>query len=206
MLSLLTQNPMLFIMVVGALVISLSFHEFAHAFVAVYLGDFTPKAFGRYTINPIAHLDPLGSMLLIIAGFGWGKPVPINPFNFKNPLRDQALVALAGPMANFVLATFVALLIKFTGVSGVLFAFMYLIVLYNLFLGFFNLIPFGPLDGFKVVQGFLPKNLAIQWTQMERYGIFILLLLILSHATGNFLAPLVNFMLTLFGLGVYSNF
>ena len=200
LLSLLSQDPREFILVVVALILSLSFHEFAHAFVADRLGDGTPRAMGRYTLNPLAHLDPVGSLFLLVAGFGWGKPVPINPFNFKNPLKHQAFVALAGPMSNFILAIIVALIIKFTGASGLIFTFLYLVVTFNLFLGFFNLIPFGPLDGFKIIQGFLPGDLAVQWAQMEKYGFIILLVLVITNATGNFLAPLVNSSLILLGL------
>ncbi len=200
LLSLLSQDPREFILVVVALILSLSFHEFAHAFVADRLGDGTPRAMGRYTLNPLAHLDPVGSLFLLVAGFGWGKPVPINPFNFKNPLKHQAFVALAGPMSNFILAIIVALIIKFTGASGLIFTFLYLVVKFNLFLGFFNLIPFGPLDGFKIIQGFLPGDLAVQWAQMEKYGFIILLVLVITNATGNFLAPLVNSSLILLGL------
>lgn len=201
MLNLLAESPVIFILVALALVVSISIHEFAHAFIADRLGDPTPRHLGRLTLNPLSHLDPIGSIMLIVAGFGWGKPVPINPFNLKNPIRGQALVALAGPVSNFILAATLAFVLNVIKINPgpVAGSFLYLVILYNLFLGFFNLIPFGPLDGFKIVQGFLPGNLAVQWAEMERFGILILLLLVFTNSSGRFLSPLVDFSLRALG-------
>ena len=200
MISLLTKDPLLFILVVVVMLISVSIHEFCHAFVAFKLGDPTAKYLKRLTLDPRAHIDPMGAICLLLFGFGWGKPVPFNPINLKNPRRDSALIALAGPSANFLLAIFMALVIRIIGSSGLISSFLYLGVFYNLFLGFFNLIPFGPLDGFKIVLGFLPNNLAIQWVQVESLGLYILLFLVITGSTSHILNPLVGFSLRLLGL------
>jgi Zn-dependent protease len=200
MISLLSQDPLLFVLVVVVMIISVSIHEFSHAFTAYKLGDPTAKYLKRLTLDPRAHIDPVGAIFLLLFGFGWGKPVPFNPINLKNPKRDSALIALAGPFSNFVLATFMAVLIKILGLGGLVGGFLYLGVFYNLFLGFFNLLPFGPLDGFKIVFGFLPHNLAIQWAQMESFGLYILLFLVISRSIGQILNPVVGFALKMLGL------
>lgn len=182
----------MFFLVAAALVISLSFHEFAHAFISNKLGDPTARILGRVTINPKAHLDPMGTLLLLFAGFGWGKPVPFNPMYLKNPKRDSALIAVAGPLSNVLLAIAAALLLRVVGSGGLLGGFLYLVIFYNLILGFFNLLPVNPLDGFKVVNGFLPEKLSEQWMQMAPYGVYLLLLLILTGSIGRFLLPLVQ--------------
>jgi len=104
LLELLFSNPLIFILVAAALILSISVHEFAHAYVADKLGDPTPRYLGRVTLNPKAHLDPIGTLLLVVAGFGWGKPVPFNPNNLSNPKRDAALISFAGPLSNFFMA------------------------------------------------------------------------------------------------------
>jgi Zn-dependent protease len=201
MLDLLFQNPLVFIFVGIALVISISIHEFAHAYVADKLGDPTARHFGRITLDPRAHLDPIGLLFLLIAGFGWGKPVPFNPINLSNPKRDSALIALAGPTSNIILAIALSFLFRFFESNFILSIFLYMVVFYNLILGFFNLIPAHPLDGFKVVYGILPHRLAIQWQQMESYGLIILAVLIFTHSTSKLIMPLVGFSLNLLGLG-----
>ena len=204
LISLLTTQPSVFILLAAALILSLTVHEFAHAFVSDKLGDPTAKSLGRVTLNPLAHLDPLGTALLLFAGFGWGKPVPFNPNYLKNPKRDAALISFAGPAANFILAAFFALTLKLLAGTGVLNdltgGFLYLTVFYNLVLGIFNLLPIHPLDGFKVVNGFLPERLSYQWLQMAPYGIFMLLLLILTNTTSKFISASVSFALSILGL------
>ncbi|HLC93622.1 MAG TPA: site-2 protease family protein [Patescibacteria group bacterium] len=200
LISYLFQNPLIFIFVSVALILSISIHEFAHAYSATKLGDPTAKAMGRVTLNPLAHLDPLGTALLLTAGFGWGKPVLFNPYYLKNPKRDAAVISFAGPFSNFLLAIVFAVLINLLTPNGALGGFLYLVVYYNLVLGFFNLIPLHPLDGFKVVNGFLPESLSIQWMQMAPYGIFVLLLLILSNTTGRLLGSFIDFALKLLSL------
>jgi Zn-dependent protease len=200
LLSLLFSQPLTFVLIAVALVLSLSFHEAAHAFVADRLGDPTAKMLGRLTLNPLAHLDPMGTFLLLFAGIGWGKPVPFNPTYLKNPKRDSALISFAGPFSNFLLAIIFAILFKLVGTTGIVGTFLYFMVLYNLLLGFFNLIPLHPLDGFKVVNGFLPESLSYQWLQIAPYGIWILLLLVLTNTSGRFLNFFVTFGLNLLGV------
>lgn len=201
LISLLLQNPLIFVVIAISLIFSLSFHEFAHAFAANKLGDSTAKSLGRLTINPLAHLDLVGTLMLLFAGIGWGKPVPFNPMYLKHPKRDGALIAVAGPSANFILATVAALLIHALGSSPIITSVLLIFITLNLSLGFFNLLPFNPLDGFKVVLGLLPNNLAIQWIQTQGWGIYILLLLILTRQTGAILEPLLNLSLRILGLG-----
>jgi Zn-dependent protease len=201
MISLLFTSPLLFITLVSALLLSLSLHELAHAFVAYKLGDPTAKMSGRLTFNPLAHLNPVGTLMLLFAGFGWAKPVPVNSQNLHNPKRDLAIISFAGPLSNFILASLSALLLHFVGFSGgILTGFLYYFAFYNVGLGLFNLFPVAPLDGFKVVSGILPRNLAYQWEQLAPYGIFILLFLILTNSLGRILFPLMGFVLGLFGL------
>ena len=200
LIGLLFQQPVVFFLVAAALVISISFHEFAHAKAADMLGDDTARLLGRLTLNPKAHLDPIGSVMLLFAGFGWGKPVPFNPINLHNPKRDSALIAFAGPMSNLVLAGTLSILVRFTGEESLIGAFLYLTIFYNIVLGVFNLIPVHPLDGFKVVGGMLPPNLYIQWMQFAPYGIYLLLILIVTGATDVVVRPLISVFLNLYGL------
>lgn len=201
--SLLLQNPLAFFLVAAALVVSLTFHEFSHAFAADKLGDPTARSLGRLTLDPRAHLDKWGTLMLIFAGIGWGRPVPFNPMYLKHPKRDSAIIALAGPCANFLLAGVLAgvyhLVSDFGGggglLGGLVTVFLYFTILYNLVLGFFNLIPIHPLDGFKVVNGLLPYELSLQWMQMAPYGMYLLLILILTQSIGKMVNPLVDFAL-----------
>ena len=201
LLSLLFQNPILFLLVAIALVISISLHEFAHAYMADRLGDSTARDMGRVTLNPLAHLDPLGTVLLLVAGFGWGKPVPFNPMYLKNPKRDAALISVAGPLSNFLLASGAAILFRLSSGAPLFSSFFYFVVFFNLILGFFNLIPLHPLDGFKVVYGLLSDDLAMQWGQIAPYGIYILLLLVVTRSLSMVLNPLVFWALGVLGVG-----
>lgn len=198
-LQLLASSPLLAITLVLVLVISLTVHEYAHAFVANKLGDPTARYMGRLTFNPLAHLDPLGMIALLLVGFGWGKPVPFNSANLKNPRRDAALVSFAGPLSNFLMAGVLALVARFIFVPEFTFSFIYLAVYYNLILGFFNLLPIHPLDGFKVVTGVLPVNLAWKWQTYESYGMYILIIMIVTGITGFLISPPVMFSLKLLG-------
>jgi Zn-dependent protease len=205
LLSVLTQNPLLFVVMAVALLLSVTIHEFSHAFVADKLGDPTAKDAGRLSLNPLAHLDPLGTLTLLLVGFGWGKAVPVNYYNLKNPKRDAALISLAGPASNFAMAVAATTLIKLIGlilssnltstapaIYTAVSTFVYPIVLYNLVLGIFNLIPVEPLDGFKIVNGILPPRLAVQWIQLAPYGMYILILLIVTGATSTIIFPIVD--------------
>lgn len=201
MIQILSENPALFVILALSLVISLSVHEFAHAYVAMKLGDFTAKYMGRVTLNPLAHLDPVGTLMMLFVGFGWGKPVPVNPINFNYPKRDQALVSLAGPASNFVLAAIFTILFKFNqSVELPISIFFYLMVFYNLALGFFNLIPVFPLDGFRVVSGLLPYELSLKWDGLERFGLLFLLVIVLTRLTSVIVSPIIDFTLSLLGL------
>jgi Zn-dependent protease len=198
-LQLLGTSPLLAITLALVLIISLTIHEYAHAFVADKLGDPTAKYMGRLTFNPLAHLDPLGIIALLLVGFGWGKPVPFNSVNLKNPRRDAALISFAGPLSNFLMAAALALVAKFFSLPEFTYSFIYLAVFYNLTLGFFNLIPIHPLDGFKVVTGVLPVNLAWKWQKYESYGMYILIIMIVTGITGFLISPPVMFSLKLLG-------
>lgn len=175
-----------------ALLVAITVHEFAHAQAAVWLGDDTPKTTGRLTLNPLAHLDPLGTLFLILFRFGWGKPVLINPRHFRQPVRDEILVAFAGPISNIILAALLGLAIRFTLplMSVQLAALAQGIVVLNLFLAFFNLIPLPPLDGSKIVQIFISPQ---TFYQLNRYGFIILIgaMLIGSFAGLSLFDPLI---------------
>ena len=152
LISLLFESPLLFLMVAVAILLALSIHEYFHAWMAYYLGDPTAKHAGRLTINPIAHLDPIGTLLLFFIGIGWGKPVPINPLNFKDRKKGDLLVGLAGPGSNFLMALVVGLVLRFIIISnsGLLF-FLAFFIWINLVLGLINLMPVPPLDGSHIL-------------------------------------------------------
>lgn len=196
LLSTLSQNPLLFVIMAVSLLLSITVHEFSHAYTANKLGDSTAKDLGRMTLNPLVHLDPLGTLTLLLIGFGWGKAVPINYYNLRNPKRDAALISLAGPASNFAMAVGLAILVKLLGAiipsTLALSIVVYPIILYNLVLGIFNLIPVEPLDGFKIVNGILPPRLAVQWVQLAPYGLYILILLVVTGTTSSIIYPVVN--------------
>ena len=165
-----------------ALVVGLTFHEFSHALLADQLGDRQPRAMGRLTLNPIPHIDPLGALMLVIAGFGWAKPVMVNPAALRDGQRGMALVAFAGPIANVLVAIGFAVVYRVLGVVGVEDGFVLrlveLIVRLNILLAIFNLIPIPPLDGYNVLLAFLPPRQALVVRQYAPYGVIILLLLV----------------------------
>ena len=199
MLQLLGQSPILFILFAVIFVLALTIHEWAHAYVAYKLGDSTAKYAGRLTLNPAAHLDLIGTILIVLVGIGWGKPVPVNSLNFKNPRRDSALVAFAGPFSNILTAIVIAIAIHLLNLHPAVTSFLYAIMLFSLRLAFFNLLPVFPLDGSSVVYGFLPVSLLRQWEQLQSYGIYILLFLIMTGTIGYFIFPLSEFSLVLLG-------
>jgi Zn-dependent protease len=185
-----------------AILFGLTIHESAHAWVAWRLGDPTAKMLGRLTLNPLKHLDPIGTIALFLFRFGWAKPVPIDPSYFRHPTRDFALAALAGPVANLLTAAVSGLLIRLliiVGVTGFPILILTYFVLFNLILCFFNLIPIPPLDGSRLVYYFLPPDLAAKYARLERYGFMILIgIIMLGRLTGFsilwlYLAPLVRF-------------
>ena len=167
-------------------------------------GDNTAKAAGRLTLNPLAHLDPIGALMMLIAGFGWAKPVPVNPFFFKgNRTTGMMLVSLAGPLVNLIVA-YIAYAVYVAGQGFYTVPFMnqflnYCIIL-NVFLAVFNLIPIPPLDGSKILAGFLPKQTAFKFlTTMERYGFVILMVLILFNITDMIIQPIAYGILKFYG-------
>ncbi len=188
-----------------ALVAGISFHEFSHAFTADSLGDRLPRSQGRVTLNPLAHLDPTGTILMVMVGIGWGKPVQFNPYATSNPKASIGLVSAAGPLSNFIVAALFGLPIKLDLVPWIspfntarfselanrgfstneyLGLFLTSIVLFSIILGVFNLLPIAPLDGFKVVLGILPQDLARDFAKLEPYGPLILIV--------GFLMPLLS--------------
>lgn len=182
------------------LILSLSVHEFAHALVADKLGDPTPRHQGRLTLNPLAHIDPLGLLSLILVRFGWGKPVQIDPYNLQNPRRDELLISLAGPVSNLFLAIIISLLSK-------IFSFYPEIILLTIFLNvslaIFNLVPIYPLDGSKIFLNLLPPNSRPSWeSALHHYGQYLLLLLVLplfgqGSLIINLIRPIVTFITSL---------
>ncbi|MCA9369015.1 MAG: site-2 protease family protein [Pseudomonadales bacterium] len=206
LLQTLFENPIIFFLNVAGLVVALTIHEFAHAFVADKLGDPTPKYQGRVTLNPMAHLDPLGTLAILIVGFGWGKPVQFDPFNLKEPKRDTALIALAGPASNILLAILLGIglsLLPATGVlAPILARFMVFTLYINVMLAIFNLVPVYPLDGSKIFEALLPPDTALAYEQfMHRYGSIVLLMLIVpwsgTSAVSTLISPIINFIVTL---------
>jgi len=158
------------------MVISIAVHEFSHAFAADRLGDPTPRAQGRLTLNPLSHLDPLGIVLLLTIGFGWGKPVQYDPYNLTNHKRDSALIALAGPLSSILFAVLAAVLMYALPGSGMGVILRYVVGL-NVMLAVFNLLPIYPLDGFRIVAGLVPNDSYEDWLALERYGVIFLLFL-----------------------------
>jgi len=180
------------VLLIPAILLALTIHEFFHGYAAFCLGDKTAKWDGRLSLNPIKHIDPIGMLMLLIVGFGWAKPVMVNPYNLRNPKRDMAIIALAGPVSNFVTAFFALFISTFLFVSGWLgsgpvgmytITFFQLLFSINVVLGIFNLIPIPPLDGSKILGMFMPHH--IYWRYMNfRYWFIVLLLLLMGPRLG----------------------
>ncbi len=165
---------------------AISVHEFSHALAAWSLGDPTAQRAGRLTLNPLRHLDPFGSILLLLAGFGWGKPVPVDPRALRLGRLGMAIVSAAGPLSNLVVALLTALSIRTlleleVGVSRLVIQFLFLLIALNVGLCVFNLLPIAPLDGFGVAVGMLPWSIAGPLARLAQYGPGILLLLVFSQ-------------------------
>lgn len=188
---------------IPGIVIAMVIHEYSHARVAYALGDYTPRLQGRLTLNPAAHVDPIGLIMLFFVHFGWAKPVQINPNNFSNPRRDDILVSLAGPLSNLITA-FIALIIlvlmaklDFPFTDGVLMVFN-LIIIYNINFAIFNMLPIPPLDGSHILRNLLPYNLAQAYEQLERYSFIFLIIIIATPVLSYVFVPLQRFILGIF--------
>lgn len=181
-----------------AIILAVSIHEFSHARVATWFGDDLPRRAGRLTLNPLAHLDPMGSLLFLIAHFGWGKPVPINPAAMRNPNLGWALSSAAGPLSNFISAAIVAEGLITIGRPSDPFAHEILrqFVLISVVLGVFNLVPLPPLDGFGFVFGLAPRSLKLALLPLQRYGPFILLALLFLPTLSRSFPPVLQIVLT----------
>lgn len=202
-----------FVFQVIAFLLALTIHEFAHAWAADRLGDPTPRVQGRLTLNPLAHIDPFGTILLPLfliltrapILFGWAKPVVFDPYNLANPRRDAALISFAGPLSNLIMATVSSVLLNtalfYHFGSDVVYAFLTQFVVINVVLAIFNLVPVHPLDGGKILVGLLPENIADQWDRiLHQFGTFILLFLIFPIFGGqaliwNLIGPTISLVL-----------
>jgi Zn-dependent protease len=183
------------LLIAPAILLALTFHEFAHAYVANRYGDDTAKQCGRLTLNPLRHLDPLGTIMIFLVHFGWAKPVPVNPYNLRNPKKDMLWISAAGPLANMILALISGILLRVLLASGgtsdqysILDFIIIMVVMslqINLALAIFNILPIAPLDGSKILAGLLPARYSSFIFTAERYGPFVLLgLIILGRVTG----------------------
>ncbi len=189
------------------LLLALTLHEYAHGYVAYRLGDPTARDAGRLTLNPLSHLDPIGTIAFFFIKFGWAKPVPVNPYYFKNPRKDMLWVALAGPVTNLLLAVASALLLKAMIGTATLIPYStmleaILVPLYNmlvasvwinLVLCIFNFLPIPPLDGGRILTGLLPEELARTYASFERYGFIVILILAFSGVLGTVIFPVIRF-------------
>jgi Zn-dependent protease len=189
---------------IPGLIIAMTIHEYAHARVANSMGDFTPRMTGRLTLNPIAHIDPIGLLMLFFVQFGWAKPVMINPRNFKNWKKGEILVSLAGPAANLLMAFTAMVLMAVLANIGIherwLRVVLYLVVLYNINFAIFNMIPIPPLDGSKILMAYLPGELAYKLQGLERYSFIVFIIMIATPILSIILVPIQHFILSIMSL------
>jgi len=175
-----------------ALIVAITIHEFSHALAADKLGDPTPRSLGRLSLNPLRHLDPIGTLALIFFGFGWGKPVPIDPYNLQHPKRDEAIISLAGPVSNLILALIISLLVKFLPLNNISILFLSILVQINVVLAVFNLLPLPPLDGSKIFLALLPQDKSLQWQEaFEKYGFVLIIVLLFLPIHGSNIISLI---------------
>lgn len=185
-----------FLIGLPGIIIALTFHEYAHALAAYLMGDDTARHYGRLTLNPIAHLDPIGFLCLVVTQrFGWAKPVPVNELNFKDRRKGLFLVSLAGPMSNFFLAFVIAVLyrILYYNTSPIVMNMLQIAYIINLGLGVFNLLPIPPLDGSNIVNAFLTNRQRFALRRYSVYSNVIIILLVFTGIIGNILGPVIIF-------------
>lgn len=200
LISLIQTAPLTFVIIAVILMFSLAWHELGHAWVANRMGDPTAKNLGRITLNPLNHLDPLGSILILVVGFGWAKPVPIQPRNFTNLRSGLFWVSIAGVLVNFLVALVCLILIKYFGQSmgTVSYNALFMAARINILLVLFNLIPIPPLDGSKVVQSFAPVSWWGPMRQLERYGFIAVIAIV--YLSGDKLWQAIDFVIR----GIYT--
>lgn len=200
------MNIAAFLISFGFLIIAMTVHEFAHGWVAYKLGDTTAKNSGRLTLNPLAHIDPIGTVLLPLLlfittrgqfVFGAAKPVPINYWALRNPKRDIIWIGLSGPGANFILAFILSILLRLLPSLEIVTFILHNLIFINVILGVFNLVPIPPLDGSRVLMGILPQDLASKYASVERYGFILIILLISLGVFDRIIWPIVIFILGL---------
>ncbi|WP_018661273.1 site-2 protease family protein [Heyndrickxia acidiproducens] len=185
--------------VAAVLIIAFTVHEFAHAYTAYLFGDSTAQRQGRLTLNPVQHIDPLGAILIFVAGIGWARPVPVNRYHFKNPRLAGVLVSLMGPTSNFLLAFIGTIIMNILVVTGlgaslpwfVLTFFNYFVWL-NLVLFIFNLIPLPPLDGYRIIEDVVSPSVRAKMTQYEQYSILVFLVILVTPLDQYTISPLIN--------------
>ncbi len=181
---------------VPAVLWAITFHEFCHGYASYKLGDPTAYIRGRLTLNPLAHLDPMGALMLLLFRFGWAKPVPVDPRYYKNPKRDIFIVSIAGVTGNIITAILVGLIVRFLPVAVLknfaVFMFIQMMVLINIGLAVFNLIPIPPLDGSKLIYPILPRSLLQKYFWLERYGMFVLMALLFLGVLQRIMTPIVG--------------
>ena len=205
-----------FLLLAPPILLAITFHEYAHGWTAMKFGDPTAKMMGRLTLNPLVHLDPIGTLMLFLVHFGWAKPVPVDPRYFSDPKRQMLWVALAGPVANMILAFFSGILIigfassnfMFSSNTAIIGNMLVYSLQINLALAVFNMLPIPPLDGSKILRGLLPYEYEHIAIQMEQYGPWVLMSIILfGMMTGVslfwiFIGPFVGFFSSLFTFGI----
>jgi Zn-dependent protease len=175
LINLLFRNPLVFVLVAIPLLYSIIIHEVAHGWVANKMGDPTAKWLGRLSLNPIKHLDPIGTLMLLVFGFGWAKPVPVNFNNLHDTRRGLIFVSSAGIVANIILAFFSFFLLRLLSPSEVISTILYYMAHINIMLAAFNLIPIPPLDGSKILMGFSSRRFQYSLARLEPYGMFIII-------------------------------